>query len=81
MSETILTANLQVREGVLIDGEITTENWAGGNGDPYCVLRIGPITIFTQSGIDPVRDFLGRLRDEVDKVEQGLSTAKEGNGE
>ena len=72
MSESIISVDYHIEEESVISGRITTEHWEGGSGDPYAVLHIGPIAIFTLSGADPTRDFLVALRDEINKIEQEI---------
>ena len=62
----------QVGDDDAIAGSITTESWEGGSGEPYAVLNIGPITIFTPSGADLTRAFLVALRDEINRIEQEI---------
>ena len=72
MSESTIRVDFNIGEKEVIHGCLTTASWEGGSGEPYAVLHIGPITIFTPSGADPTRDFLVALRDEINKIEQEI---------
>jgi len=72
MSEATIRVDYHTGKENVISGSITTASWEGGSGEPYAVLHIGPITIFTPSGADPTRDFLVALRDEINKIEQEI---------
>ena len=72
MSEPIISVSYHIGKENVISGKITTEDWEGASGEPYAVLHIGPITLFTPSGADLTRAFLVALRDEINKIEQEI---------
>jgi len=72
MSEPIISVDYHIGKESVISGRINTEHWEGGSGDPYAVLSIGPITLYTPSGADPTRAFLVALRDEINRIEQEI---------
>jgi len=72
MSESTIRVDYHTGKENMISGSIITESWEGGSGEPYAILHIGPITIYTPSGADPIRDFLVALRDEINKMEQEI---------
>ena len=72
MSESTIRVDFNIGEKEVIHGCLTTASWEGGSGEPYAVLNIGSITIYSPSGADPTRDFLVALRDEINKMEQEI---------
>ena len=72
MSESRIRVDFHIGKKEVIYGCLTAARWEGGDGEPYAVLNIGPITIYTPSGADPTRDFLITLRDEINRIEQEI---------
>ncbi len=72
MNESTIRVDYHTGKENVISGSITTGNWEGASGEPYAVLHIGPITLFTPSGADPTRAFLVALRDEINRIEQEI---------
>jgi len=66
------SVDCHIGEKEMVSGHLTTQDYEGGKGLHYAVLRIGKISIFTPSGADPTRDFLITLRDEINKIEQEI---------
>ena len=72
MNESTIRVDYHPGKENVISGNITTGHWEGASGEPYAILNIGPITIFTPSGAEPTRDFLVALRDEINRLEQEI---------
>ena len=53
MSGATISVDYHTGKENVISGSITTGSWEGASGEPYAVLHIGPITLFTPSGADP----------------------------
>ena len=66
------SVDCHIGEKEMVSGHLTTQDYEGGKGLHYAVLRIGKISIFTPSGAGPTRDFLVALRDEIDRIEQEI---------
>jgi len=62
----------QVGDDDAIAGYITHTKWEGDQMQPYAVLNIGNLTLFSPTGGDPTRAFLVALRDEIDRIEQEI---------
>ena len=66
------SVDCHIGEKEMVSGHLTTQDYEGGKGLHYAVLRIGKISIFTPSGASPTRAFLVALRDEINRIEQEI---------
>ena len=66
------SVDCHIGEKEMVSGHLTTQDYEGGKGLHYAVLKIGEVHLFTPSGADPTRAFLVALRDEINRIEQEI---------